>query len=116
MKRLVIVIFVSLFAFSGLFAKDLTFTKSISMRETDKIEFVNCTRYSDIKGYATTKDKAVGFYLKQTGDKCTTSIGDWKNLNNSLSIVIFDVDFEVELQMHADGDDLYIAIVEPAKE
>lgn len=107
----------SLFVISGSFAKDLVLTKAISMRETDKIEFVNCTRHSDIKGYvAASKDKAVGFYLKQTGDKDTVSIGDWKNINNSISIVLFDIDFEVELRIHNDGDDLYIAIVEPIKE
>ena len=101
MKKSVLVLLISLLIVTKSFAKDLTFTKNVSMREIDKIEFVNCTRHSDLKGYATTSnDKAVGFYLKQTGDKDTVSVGDWRNINSALTIVLFDIDFEVELNVN----------------
>ena len=117
MKKIILVILISLFSLSGIFSKDLTFTKNISKKEIDRIEFSNCTRYSDLKGYvACSTDKAVGFYLKHTGDKYTASIGDWKNISNTLTIVLFDVDFNVELRIHTDGDNVYIAIVEQVKE
>ena len=117
MKKRILEFFLIFFAVSGIFAKDLIFTKKVSMKETDKIEFVNCTRHSDIKGYVSSStDKAVGFYLKQTGDKYTASIGDWKNLDSSIAIILYDIDFAVDLRIHTDKDDLYIAIVEPIKE
>ncbi len=102
---------------SGIFANDIVFNKRVSMREIGRIEFTNCTRHSDIKGYiAASSDKAVGFYLKQTGDKNTLSVGDWKNITGNFTIVLFDIDFPVELRTHTDGDNLYIAIVETIKE
>jgi len=117
MKKLFSVILISLFVLSVISAKDVSITKSLSMREIDKIEISNCTRYPDLKGYiAAGPDKAAGFYLKQTGDKYTMSVGDWKNPGGMITIILFDIDYSFEYRMHSDGDDLYIAIVEPVKE
>ena len=117
MKKFFICVVFSLFFITGAFAKDMTFTKKIVLKEIDSIEFVNCTRYQNIKGYVSSSlDKAVGFFLKETGDKYTASINDWKNLGMSFKVVLFDIDAQIDLMVHADGDNLYIAIVEAPQE
>ena len=96
----------------------------LSVKELDKIEFMNATSLDSIKGYLfydanNGQSCCVGFKLKDTGDKFTASIGDWEYLLSNktceFKLVIYDVNdtkkYSASYHM-SDGSTLYIAIYE----
>ena len=111
MKKFLSFVFFSFFI-SQIFSVDFKTTINVSAKKLDKIEFMNCTRLPVLKGYAAISDAAAGFNLKNTGDKSSVYTGDWKFISNKITFVLFDVDVPVELKIHNNGDDLYVAIVE----